>query len=410
MIKQIKDYFEKRSTLVGNDYQWLYNLLPKSLSGKTIDEETSLRIAAVYSCVRLLSEAVASLPLMVYQKTENGKEVAESHPMYELLHNKPNDYQNSFEFFDLIMCNLLLLGNAYCFIEKSSKRVKQLLPLRPDQMGVKRVNNKIVYVFKGNGKEELFSPKEIWHPKGMVKPDGLTGYSVISLAREAMGIAASAEDYAARFYANDARPGGILSTPGRITKDSAERLKASWQDAFSGEGRSKVAVLEEGLQWSPVSMSNSDMQFIESRKFQINEIARIFRVPPHMIGDLERATFSNIEEQSIEFVTYCLRPWIIRLEKGLNNALFENDRTYFVEFKVDGLLRGNTQSRYAAYSTAFSNGWMCINEIRALENMNPVEGGDKYFRPLNLTDINAPDQPSQDIQPFGDKAPQEGEI
>ena len=244
----------------------------------------------------------------------------------------------------------------------------------------------------------------------MVKPDGLTGYSVISLAREAMGIAASAEDYAARFYANDARPGGILSTPGRITKDSAERLKASWQDAFSGEGRSKVAVLEEGLQWSPVSMSNSDMQFIEPRKFQINEIARIFRVPPHMIGDLERATFSNIEEQSIEFVTYCLRPWIIRLEKSLNNALFENDRTYFVEFKVDGLLRGNTQSRYAAYSTAFSNGWMCINEIRALENMNPVEGGDKYFRPLNLTDINAPDQPSQDIQPFGDKAPQEGEI
>lgn len=403
MFDRLKSFLsEKRSTLIGEPWQWLSNPLgSRSNAGQSISVDSALTITTVYSCVRLLSETIASLPLMIYERVGDGKELADSHNLFDILHNKPNDYQNSFEFREMITGHLLLRGNCYCFIERSAKRIKQLIPLNPAKMKVLRKNNKIIYVYTHeDGREETFKSNDIWHVKGL-SSDGLVGLSPVALAKEAFGLSLASEEYEARLFENDSRPSGILSLQGRLEKDAQQRLKESWQSAFTGSNRHKVAVLEEGITWSAIGMSNNDAQFLELRKFQVIEICRIFRVPPHLVMDLDRATFSNVEEQGIEFIQYSLRPWLIRYEQSMNNTLLnpEERKKYFVEHKVEGLLRGNTQARYEAYSKAFNNGFMNINEIRNLENMNPITDGDKYYRPLNLVELGAP--VSAPVNPFG---------
>ena len=372
-------------------------------SGKAVTERSAMQMTAVYSCVRILSEAVASLPLNVYRYNDSGgKEKAISHPLYHLLHDEPNPEMSSFIFRETLMTHLLLWGNAYAQVIRNGKgEVIALYPLMPDRMTVDRNKNGHLYYKYTKSNEDaptmdngsvIFSPVDVLHIPGLGF-DGLVGYSPIAMAKNAIGLAIAAEEYGSKFYANGAAPSGVLEHPGTL-KDPG-RVRESWQATFGGSANAnKVAVLEEGMKYTPISISPNEAQFLETRKFQINEIARIFRVPPHMVGDLEKSSFSNIEQQSLEFVKYTLDPWVIRWEQALYRTLLseEEKKTVFFKFNVEGLLRGDYASRMTGYATARQNGWMSANDIRELEDLDriPAElGGDLYLVNGNMLPLTS---------------------
>ena len=373
-----------------------------SSAGKSVNERSAMQMTAVYACVRILSEAVAGLPLHLYRyKDDGGKEKAIDHSLYHLLHDEPNKEMSSFIFRETLMTHLLLWGNAYAQIIRNGKgEVIALYPLMPNKMKVDRgEDGEIYYLYsrstdEANTKEDssvVLTPREVLHIPGLGF-DGLVGYSPIAMAKNAIGLAIATEEYGAKFFANGAAPSGVLEHPGTI-KDP-KRLRENWNSTFGGSANSgKVAVLEEGMKYTPISISPEQAQFLETRKFQINEIARIFRVPPHMVGDLEKSSFSNIEQQSLEFVKYTLDPWIIRWEQSLSRSLLGPDekKTYFFKFNLEGLLRGDYASRMNGYATARQNGWMSANDIRELENLDkiPAElGGDLYLINGNMLPLN----------------------
>ena len=372
-----------------------------STSGKRVNERTAMQMTAVYSCVRILSEAVASLPLHFYEYQEDGSKVkAIHHSLYSLLHDEPNPEMTSFVFRETLMTHLLLWGNAYAQIIRNGKgEVVALYPLMPDRMRVDRDEyGRLYYEYQisvddahiNKGSIVQLSPSEVLHIPGLGF-DGLVGYSPIAMAKNAIGLAIAAEEYGSKFYANGAAPSGVLEHPGTLKDPS--KVRDSWSQTFGGSANShKVAVLEEGMKYTPISISPNEAQFLETRKFQINEIARIFRVPPHMVGDLEKSSFSNIEQQSLEFVKYTLDPWVTRWEQNMTRSLLtaEEKKKYFIKFNVDGLLRGDYQSRMNGYATARQNGWMSANDIRELENLDriPTElGGDLYLINGNMTKL-----------------------
>jgi HK97 family phage portal protein len=376
--------------------------LGNSTSGKHVTERSAMQMTAVYSCVRVLSEAVAGLPLHLYRYTGNGsKEKAVDHPLYILLHDEPNPEMTSFVFRETLMTHLLLWGNAYAQIIRNGKgEVIALYPLMPNRMTVDRDENGALYyeyitsdddAHTMKGSTVRLSPRDILHIPGLGF-DGLVGYSPIAMAKNAIGMAIACEEYGAKFFANGAAPSGVLEHPG-ILKDPA-RIRESWQQTFGGSGNAhKVAVLEEGMKYTPISINPQEAQFLETRKFQIDEIARIFRIPPHMIGDLDHSTFSNIEQQSLEFVKYTLDPWVCRWEQAMRKALLsdEEKKTYFFKFNVDGLMRGDYASRMSGYATARQNGWMSANDIRELENLDLIpeeDGGNLYLINGNMTKLS----------------------
>ena len=352
-----------------------------------------MQMTAVYSCVRILAEAIAGLPLHLYRYTDSGgKEKATDHPLYLLLHDEPNPEMSSFVFRETLMTHLLLWGNAYAQIIRNGKgEVMALYPLMPNKMSVERnENGQLYYTYTRSAEgaktaetgRVILLPKDVLHIPGLGF-DGLVGYSPIAMAKNAIGLAIATEEYGAKFFANGAAPSGVLEHPGTI-KDP-QRVREAWQSQFGGSSNSgKIAVLEEGMKYTPISISPEQAQFLETRKFQINEIARIFRVPPHMVGDLEKSSFSNIEQQSLEFVKYTLDPWVVRWEQSIARSLLsENEKKqYFVKFNLEGLLRGDYASRTNGYATARQNGWMSANDIRELENLDRIpaeEGGDLYL-------------------------------
>ena len=362
-------------------------------AGKTVTERSAMQMTAVYSCVRILAEAVAGLPLHLYRyNADGGKEKAIDHPLYLLLHDEPNPEMSSFVFRETLMTHLLLWGNAYAQIIRNGKnQVVALYPLMPNKMSVDRDESGKLYYTYYRGSDEAIrdrqyavklQPSDVLHIPGLGF-DGLVGYSPIAMAKNAIGMAIACEEYGAKFFANGAAPGGVLEHPGTI-KDPA-RVRESWQSTFGGSGNAnKIAVLEEGMKYTPIGISPEQAQFLETRKFQINEIARIFRVPPHMVGDLEKSSFSNIEQQSLEFVKYTLDPWIVRWEQSIMRSLLlqSEKKEYFVKFNLEGLLRGDYQSRMNGYAIARQNGWMSANDIRELENQDRIpaeEGGDLYL-------------------------------
>lgn len=372
-----------------------------STSGKRVNERTSMQMTAVYSCVRILSEAVAGLPLHLYQYTDNGsKEKAVEHSLYFLLHDEPNPEMTSFVFRETLMTHLLLWGNAYAQIIRNGKgEIMALYPLMPDRMTVDRdEKGRLYYEYMVSsddaptmkGSTVRLPPSEVLHIPGLGF-DGLVGYSPIAMAKNAIGMAIACEEYGAKFFANGAQPSGVLEHPGTIKDPS--RVRESWTQTFGGsQNANKVAVLEEGMKYTPISISPEQAQFLETRKFQINEIARIFRVPPHMVGDLEKSSFSNIEQQSLEFVKYTLDPWVSRWEQSIVRSLLtvEEKKQYFVKFNVDGLLRGDYQSRMNGYAIGRQNGWMSANDIRELENLDRIPeelGGDLYLINGNMTKL-----------------------
>ena len=373
-----------------------------STSGKAVNERTAMQMTAVYACVRVLSEAVAGLPLHVYRYREDGsKEKALKHPLYRLLHDEPNPEMSSFNFRETLMGHLLLYGNAYAQIIRNGRgEVVGLYPLMPAKMTVDRDSGGNLYYLYSRGSDDApeagengqvyLPPDQVLHIPGLGY-DGIVGYSPIAMAKNAVGLGIATEEYGAKFFANDASPSGILEHPGVLK--NPDKVRESWNKLFRGSVNShQIAVLEEGLKYQPIGISPDQAQFLETRKFQLNEIARIFRVPPHMVGDLEKSSFSNIEQQSLEFVKYTLEPWLMRWEQAMGRRLFtESEKeSYFIRFNVEGLLRGDYESRMNGYAVARQNGWMSANDIRELENLDriPAElGGDLYLVNGSMTKL-----------------------
>lgn len=369
-------------------------LFGRTTSGKPVNERTAMQTTAVYACVRILAEAVASLPLHVYEyQDDGGKKLVHDHPLYYLLHDEPNLEMTSFVFRETLMSHLLIWGNAYAqIIRDGAGRVLGLYPLLPDKMDVQRDDKgNIYYVYSRNSDENpmfkeygniRLKAEDVLHIPGLGF-DGLIGYSPIAMAKNAVGMTLACEEYGASFFANGANPGGVLEHPG-VLKDPS-KVRESWNSVYRGVNNAhKIAVLEEGMKYQQIGIPPEEAQFLETRKFQINEIARLYRIPPHMVGDLDKSSFSNIEQQSLEFVKYTLDPWVIRWEQSLQRSLLlpGEKGKYFIKLNVDGLLRGDYQSRMNGYAVGRQNGWFSANDIREMENMNPIpdeEGGNLYL-------------------------------
>ena len=369
-------------------------LFGRTTSGKPVNERTAMQTTAVYACVRILAEAVASLPLHVYEyQDDGGKKLVHDHPLYYLLHDEPNPEMTSFVFRETLMSHLLIWGNAYAqIIRDGAGRVLGLYPLLPDKMDVQRDDKgNIYYVYSRNSDENpmfkeygniRLKAEDVLHIPGLGF-DGLIGYSPIAMAKNAVGMTLACEEYGASFFANGANPGGVLEHPG-VLKDPS-KVRESWNSVYRGVSNAhKIAVLEEGMKYQQIGIPPEEAQFLETRKFQVNEIARLYRIPPHMVGDLDKSSFSNIEQQSLEFVKYTLDPWVIRWEQSLQRSLLlpGEKGKYFIKLNVDGLLRGDYQSRMNGYAVGRQNGWFSANDIREMENMNPIpdeEGGNLYL-------------------------------
>lgn len=360
---------------------------PTTATGRSVSASTAMNASAVFACVRVRAETVASLPWPVYRRLSGGgKERDPSHPLYELLHDQPNPEQTAIEFRENLIGHLDLWGNAYAEIDWDARgRVRALYPLRPDRVTEEERDGQVYYVVTlPDGERKGLPAWRVWHTRGFM------GQSVIANARESIGLALAGEEYGARFFGNDSRPGGVLKSPKVLTKEAAKNLKESWEAAHSGlENRHRVAVLEEGVEWQQIGIPPEDAQYLELRQFQVVDIARFFRVPPHKIASLERATFSNIEHQSIEFVVDCIRPICVRLEQSARRCLLTTEErpTWIAEHVIDGLLRGDTASRYQAYAIGRQWGWLSADDIRELENQNPLPDGQgqSYLVPMNMT-------------------------
>ena len=363
-------------------------------SGKSVTVQSAIQLSTVYACVRVISETIASLPLGIYETVNDGNEKATDHPLYKLLHDEPNSEMTSFVFREVMLAHLLLYGNSYSQIIRSGKnQVIGLYPLLPDHMDVDRDSKgNLTYTYTtSDGKAVSIRPRDVLHIPGLGF-DGVMGYSPIALEKNAIGLGIASEEYGSKFFSNGARPSGILTHPNTVKNPKA--LRESWNSAYGGSSNSnRVAILEEGMKFEPIAIPNNEAQFLETRKFQVDEICRIFRVPPHLVGNLEHATFSNIEHQSIDFAVHTIRPWLVRIEQAMNRALLSDQEKgrFFVQFNIDGLMRGDYKSRMEGYAIGRQNGWLSANDIRALENQNPIpadQGGDAYLVNGNMISIS----------------------
>ncbi len=363
-------------------------------SGKNVTARSAIQVSAVYACVRVIAETVASLPFSVFEQDKEGNQKALGHPLYRLLHDEPNPEMTSFVWREAMLTHLLLWGNSFSQILRAGRgNIVGIYPLLPDRMEVDRDDKgALTYTYSTtNGQTVKLRPEDVLHIPGLGF-DGVMGYSPIAVERNAVGLSIASEEYGSKFFSNGARPSGILTHPNTVKNPKA--LRDSWDAAYGGSGNSgRVAVLEENMTFTPISMPNNEAQFLETRKFQVEEICRIYRVPPHMIGDLEHATFSNIEHQSIDFAVHCIRPWLVRIEQSVNRALFtdkEKER-YYCQFNLDGLMRGSYKERMEGYAIGRQNGFLSANDIRRLENQNPIpasEGGDAYLVNGNMLPIS----------------------
>ncbi len=367
-----------------------------SASGIVVNPQTAMQASTVYACIQVLAQSIAMLPCTLYQQaTDGSKKTAMNHDLYRILREQPNDWQTSIEFFEMLVASLCLRGNAYAYVNRTkSGRVVELLPLHPDMVRVSMGQGfRLEYqVTLPDGSFKSLVPGELFHVRGLTL-NGWLGVSPIAYARESIGLALATEKFGGQLFRNGAKMGGVLEHPGKLSEESYNRLKNSFDEAYSGDNAHKTALLEEGMKFSKVSMTADDSQFLETRKYQRSEIASIFRVPPHMIGDLEKATFSNIEQQSLEFVTFTLMPWLTRFEKAICRDLLtpQERKEYSVKFNVGSLLRGDAKARSEYYHAGILDGWMTRNEARSAESelgnvLNPIAGLDIPLMPLNMTD------------------------
>jgi HK97 family phage portal protein len=383
---------------------------PQSASGVAVDERLALGYAAVYACVRVLSECVAQLPIGVYRHLDRGKQAERRHPAHRLLNVAPNPEMGAFTFRETLTSHVCTWGNGYAEIERTGRGAPTALhPLRPDRVTPKRIAGRLAYeVRRDDGAQrDLLDASDVLHIAGLGY-DGLKGYSPIRMHRNAIGHGMAQETYSARFFGNGSTPGGVIEYTGALDEVSMRKFRQSWESMHAGPDAShRVAILDGGAKFNPIGISPEDSQLLEARKFSVTEIARIFRVPPHMIGDLERATFSNIEQQSIDFLTYSLLPWLVRWEQEVNRKLFMPGETdYFAQHMTGKLLRGDTLARYQAYAVARQWGWLSANDVREEENMNPLpdDEGEIYLTPMNMTPADEVQSPKSKVQ--SPKSPQ----
>ena len=382
---------EPRATLAQPNTTLLEALgAARTASGVEVTADSAMRMSAVAACVRLISESIASLPLHVYERGDQRRRVVTG-PATRLLHDEPNPLMSSFTFRETLAANVLLHGNGFAaIIRNGGGDAIELLPVPSPSVTVRRASAQLVYDVRLDGVQSFtVGQADMLHVPGL-SFDGLLGLSPIRYAAQSIGLGLAAEQYGAAFFGNGSTPSGYISLPGKLSKDQASAMRDAWFSVYGGvKNAGKTAVLFEGGKFERISIPPNEAQFIETRKFQISDIARWYRVPPHMIGDLERATFSNIEHQQLEFVMHTLRPWLVRIEHELNRKLFPSsmDGTpggMLCEFNVDGLLRGDVKSRGDYYVRGRQWGWLSVNDIRRLENMEPLDEGDVYLQPMNM--------------------------
>ncbi len=376
-----------------DDDYWYTSRVAKSLTGLDVTPETALRISTVFRCVSAISQDIAAMPLIMYRRLPRGKERARNHPLYDVLHDQPNQWQSSFEWREMMMGHLLLRGNAYNLIEPGERGfADQLIPLNPARMKVEQLPNRnLRYTYTWETlRKETYTQDEIFHLRGP-SSDGITGLSVVGLARESMGLALATEEFGARVFSQGANLSGVLQVKGTISDEAAKRLGRGFDDRHTGLGKAHgTAVLEEGTTWVQVGMSNEDAQYLGTRDHQIEDLARWFGVPLHRIGHTEKATSwgSGIEQFNLGYIAYTLIPWITRWEQGIQKDLVLRPETFFIEFLLDHLQRGDIRARYNAYRTAIVTGWMTPNEVRERENMNQAPGLDNFLVPQNMAMVD----------------------
>lgn len=358
-------------------------------TGRRVSPAMAMRLTAVFGCVRVLAESVGMLPCFLYQSTDSGRVKAPKEKLYSLLYTAPNDYMTPQEFWEYLIASLCLRGNFYAYKVKALGDVVELLPLLPDSVQPKLDENwnPVYQVTFPDGSCDVLSQDEIWHVRTFTM-DSLVGLSPISYARQAIGLGLATEEHGARLFGNGAVSSGVLQTDQVLTDEAYKRLKENFQEQHQGLSNAhKPMILEMGLKWNQISMSAEDAQFLETRKFQLEEICRIFRVPLHMLQNTDRATFSNIENLGMGFVNYSLVPYLTRIEQRINTGLVSKDKRgqFYAKFNVGALLRGDMKSRYESYATGINWGILSPNECRDLEERNPREGGDVYLTPMNMT-------------------------
>jgi HK97 family phage portal protein len=373
---------ENPSTPLSNPDQWLYAALGAGpgVAGVAVNERTAMGATAVLAAIRAIAETVGSLPLKLYRKQERGKRVEDSLPLYRVLHDEANPEMSSQQFRETVTGHAVGWGNGYAEIQFSGRgEVVALWPITPDRVTVERRDGVKVYLIDVRDERIALAADRVLHIPGFGF-DGLQGYSPIRLARNAIGLTMAAESFGGSFFANGSRPGGVITTPKVMSEEALKRLRTSWEQMHQGlSNAQRVAILEDGLSFTATTINPDDAQFLQTRQFQLGEIARLFNVPPHVLRDLSRATWSNIEQQGIDYVTNTIRPWLVRWEQELDRKCIPGRQpTLFTQFVLDALLRGDTLSRYQAYQIAKTNGWLSPNEIRELENLNPRDGGDEY--------------------------------
>jgi HK97 family phage portal protein len=365
----------------------------RTASGVRVTADNSMACSAYTACIRVISDAVSSLPLHVYERLLNGgKAKAPANPVYRLLHMQPNPWQTAQEFRDWMTGMYLHYGASYAEIRPGARgAVSELWPLHSSRMEAERLEDGTVrYRYREpNGRQTVYSQDQIFALR-FTTEDGIKPVPTYQLFRNAIGLAQALESHGATYFGNGARPGIVLESDNPIPAEASERLREQWERMHRGPDRAhRTAVLPNGVKAHELSGSNEAAQFLETRQYQVIEICRAFRVPPHMIQDLTRSTYSNIEVQGTEFVQHCLLPHLKRWEAAISRDLIVDDERYFAEHSVSGLLRGDHASRSAYYVSALQNGWMTINEIRELENLNPIgPEGDKHFVQLNMTTLD----------------------
>ena len=360
-------------------------------AGVRITADTALYSTVVLSCVRILGESVASLPLNLYKKLpDGGKELQENNPLFEVLHSTPNSWQTSYEFFEQLMLHVTLHGNAYAYIKSGSKgAVTELIPLHPSRMQVERLENgRLRYRYSEEyGKQKIYSQDRVMHVRWL-SDDGVVGMVPVQLSQDAIALSRACEIHGASYFGQGARPGVVLETDQVLEQSSASALRENWERMHRGAANaSRTAVLMGGLKAHEIGNSNVDSQFLESRRFQVEEVCRIFRIPPHLVGDLSRSSFSNIEQQSIDFLQHTLQPWLNRLQAVIARDIIGDD-SLFAEFDPRQMLRGDVAARGSYYTTLWNLGVTSINELRAWESLNPIPEGDQRFVQLNMQTVD----------------------
>lgn len=379
---------------------WVHGGSP-TVSKEHVSEESAFRIGAYYAAIRCISEDVGKLPLITYRRMRpRGKQKADAHPIYSILHDASNPFMTAMDFRCTMTMYALGWGNGYAEIVRDGGRVVALYPIHPSRVKVEEDERLTVkYAVRVDpGREVVVDQRTILHIKGI--GDGLTGWSIARLARECLGLAVAQEKAGAAFFGNNSRPGGIIKWPEDLGESEREGLRKSWERIYGGaDSIGKVAVLTNGAEFVPMTIPNEDAQWIESRKFSVEEVARWFRIPPHKIGSLDKATFSNIEHQATEYVVDTLQPWMVRWEQEIKRKLFVSEPMMFAEHLVEGLLRGDTTARGEFFTKLFNVGAFSQNDIREKENMNPIDGGDTYFVPMNVQTLEQAKQPKESPQP-----------